>query len=240
METLSLVEQIRKRMEDKSTEELLEIWQKHDTDEWSSEAFDAIQQVLSARGEKLPQQGQLPINQNIDLEDVNFLTCEKCKMMAKGNHYTFYYGKTSGKKTENTGNGMRVIQLYSNIRSESVYLCDNCVRTASRINNTGSSIVFFFLTFITSLFLGGMIFEKINGDDQVPTILLIVLGIFSLAFLLGSIDSIHKRKTGHIDQNTGEQMAILSRMADLKTLGYDSFWNTEGYKSLSIDISTKF
>jgi len=38
-------------MEEKSTEELIKIWNDYDREEWSDEAFEAIHMVLVARGE---------------------------------------------------------------------------------------------------------------------------------------------------------------------------------------------
>ncbi|MCX7000578.1 MAG: hypothetical protein NT106_09845, partial [Candidatus Sumerlaeota bacterium] len=51
-----LVEQIRQKMEEKSTRELLEIWKENDREKWSNEAFEAIHEVLLVRGESLPAQ----------------------------------------------------------------------------------------------------------------------------------------------------------------------------------------
>ena len=47
---------IRSQMEAKSNEELLGIWQENDRREWRPEAFEAISQVLQARGIVLPSQ----------------------------------------------------------------------------------------------------------------------------------------------------------------------------------------
>jgi len=60
-----MVEQVRRKMEEKDTEELLAIWRKNDKEEWTEEAFEAICQILSARGESLPLQRE---EDNIDLE----------------------------------------------------------------------------------------------------------------------------------------------------------------------------
>jgi hypothetical protein len=51
-----LSNEITSNMRDKTTEELLAIWTKHDRQEWSDQAFDAISQVLTERGVALPQQ----------------------------------------------------------------------------------------------------------------------------------------------------------------------------------------
>jgi len=45
-----LIEAIKTRMNDKTDEELSEIWTKNDTGEWSEEAFEAIRLILTDRG----------------------------------------------------------------------------------------------------------------------------------------------------------------------------------------------
>lgn len=45
-----LIEQIRINMEQKSTEELLWIWQQNNRQEWSDEAFTVIRHILESRG----------------------------------------------------------------------------------------------------------------------------------------------------------------------------------------------
>jgi hypothetical protein len=51
------VEQIRRNLEAKSSEELRQIWEKNDRNEWSDDAFIAIQRILEARGENPGPQG---------------------------------------------------------------------------------------------------------------------------------------------------------------------------------------
>ncbi len=45
------IAQVRHTLDQKSTAELLQIWQANDRQEWSDEAFIAIRQILEARGE---------------------------------------------------------------------------------------------------------------------------------------------------------------------------------------------
>jgi len=52
-----LIEQIRRNLETKSTAELLQIWEKNDRNEWSDQAFIAVQRILEARGENPGPQG---------------------------------------------------------------------------------------------------------------------------------------------------------------------------------------
>lgn len=49
---------IRDSMEDRKTQDLLEIWRKHDRDEWAPETFEAIRQVLLSRGFQVPRRGE--------------------------------------------------------------------------------------------------------------------------------------------------------------------------------------
>jgi hypothetical protein len=53
-------EQILSSMQERSTEELLEIWHANDRESWSEEAFEAIRQVLEQRLGKVPEQGETP------------------------------------------------------------------------------------------------------------------------------------------------------------------------------------
>lgn len=47
---------IRRSMEEKTTEELLQIWQKNDRTEYTEAAFGIIRQILNDRGDKPPPQ----------------------------------------------------------------------------------------------------------------------------------------------------------------------------------------
>jgi len=51
-----LVQQIRKNIEPKETEELINIWEENDREAYSEEAFEAIKQVLLERVSELPSQ----------------------------------------------------------------------------------------------------------------------------------------------------------------------------------------
>jgi len=50
------VEGIKQVLNEKTTEELLDIWTKNDRSEWREEAFVAIQSILSFRNVHLPKQ----------------------------------------------------------------------------------------------------------------------------------------------------------------------------------------
>ncbi len=57
----SLYNSIYNRLKERDTDELLEIWQQNDRDEWSEDAFTAIHEILLERlGEEPPQQEPLP------------------------------------------------------------------------------------------------------------------------------------------------------------------------------------
>jgi uncharacterized membrane protein YhaH (DUF805 family) len=47
---------IKTRLQEKTNQELLDIWTKNDRREWSSDAFDAIKTILTERNIPLPQQ----------------------------------------------------------------------------------------------------------------------------------------------------------------------------------------
>jgi hypothetical protein len=56
-----LYAQIYNKLQEKETEELLEIWQQNNRDEWSDNAFTAIHEILLERlGSEPPQQEALP------------------------------------------------------------------------------------------------------------------------------------------------------------------------------------
>jgi hypothetical protein len=57
------VSEIHKKMEQKTTEELLEVWVQNDRGEWTDEAFEAVSRILGERGEPLP-----PQQESIDRE----------------------------------------------------------------------------------------------------------------------------------------------------------------------------
>jgi len=57
----SLYDQIYKKLQEKETEELLEIWQENNRDEWSDNAFAAIYEILLERlGSEIPSQQPPP------------------------------------------------------------------------------------------------------------------------------------------------------------------------------------
>jgi tetratricopeptide (TPR) repeat protein len=57
------IAQIRRELENYSTEQLTEIWRRHDLEEWTEEAFAAIRQILAARpAAQLPAQEELALS----------------------------------------------------------------------------------------------------------------------------------------------------------------------------------
>jgi len=50
------MEQIYQRMNERETEDLIEIWQKHNREEWTEDAFEAVKAILIERLGKLPEQ----------------------------------------------------------------------------------------------------------------------------------------------------------------------------------------
>jgi hypothetical protein len=51
------IKQIVSQLEGRETDDLLKIWQENDRQEWSNEAFDAIEEILGQRLGHLPSQG---------------------------------------------------------------------------------------------------------------------------------------------------------------------------------------
>jgi len=75
-----LVQKILERFQEKETEELSRILDKHDLSEWSEEAFDAIRQILSKRNEtkvKIPNlESQINLKELIRIITTsNFISC---------------------------------------------------------------------------------------------------------------------------------------------------------------------
>lgn len=62
-----LIEDIMKTMEKRSTEELINIYSENDVDKYSDEAFEAINRLLSQRGERIPfrDTGKKRVNRSI-------------------------------------------------------------------------------------------------------------------------------------------------------------------------------
>lgn len=59
----ALKKQIRFNMELKETEELLEIWHRHDISEWTPEAFEIVKEILLLRLGEIPNNQQSPTKQ---------------------------------------------------------------------------------------------------------------------------------------------------------------------------------
>jgi hypothetical protein len=49
-----LIKRIQDKMNSKSTEELLDILEKNNKEEWSNDAFEAIQRIITKRGKNIP------------------------------------------------------------------------------------------------------------------------------------------------------------------------------------------
>jgi len=61
-----MIQEIRRSMESKSTEELLQIWRENDRAQYSEEAFEAIRLLLEERGETVVPQRQTTHVQPVD------------------------------------------------------------------------------------------------------------------------------------------------------------------------------
>ena len=76
--------QIYSNMNLKETDELLEIWQTNDRDEWSDLAFDVVRQILLSRISELPEQDEPVLEEESedkadDDEEEEDLVCPRCK-----------------------------------------------------------------------------------------------------------------------------------------------------------------
>ena len=53
---MKIVEDIRRNLGNKSSDELIQIWKENDHERWSGDAFEAIKQILTERGLTIPAQ----------------------------------------------------------------------------------------------------------------------------------------------------------------------------------------
>lgn len=56
----NLIQDIKKRIESKPTEELQDIWSENDREKWSVEYFEAVRLILLERNETIPNQNTRP------------------------------------------------------------------------------------------------------------------------------------------------------------------------------------
>lgn len=77
------IEQVMKRLEEKSTEELRDIWKKNDREEWSEEAFAAMKKILASRGGELPAQDEFT-------EKIIEFQCPECKQSEIHKHNSWF------------------------------------------------------------------------------------------------------------------------------------------------------
>ncbi len=64
-----LKDQIRSKMQEKDTQELITIWKKNDQTEWHEEAFDVIREILLKRTGELPAQGPVADAESASAEE---------------------------------------------------------------------------------------------------------------------------------------------------------------------------
>src|SRR5258708_11112178 len=109
-----LIKTIRPRMEMKDTQELLRIWKKHDTSEWSEEAFQAVAEVLKERGivEAHLSQYECSICGNSDFEGVTFQIV--CAEVVRRRH-----------RKQQTGSDNKIYRL---LETRPFFACEQCVR----------------------------------------------------------------------------------------------------------------
>lgn len=75
-----LIATIRKNYENKSTSELLSIWENNNQEEYSLEAFEAVKQILELRNQSLPSQKEENIEKEYikDLPETSGCPCMLC------------------------------------------------------------------------------------------------------------------------------------------------------------------
>jgi hypothetical protein len=91
--TASIKDQIKSKMKDKGTEELLNIWRVNDRSTYAAEAFDAVADILQDRGVEVPSQphtarpGQHPeqgvVATNVVVTDVQMPFTSMVEFMVK-------------------------------------------------------------------------------------------------------------------------------------------------------------
>jgi hypothetical protein len=87
----NLREQIFESLNLKNTDELLDIWQTNDREEWSDTAFDLIREILSERGVEIPVQDEfVPGEEKDEAEDDLNLTEWERKIVDDENPPTYY------------------------------------------------------------------------------------------------------------------------------------------------------
>ena len=61
--------QILLNMQEKTTDELLEIWKRNDQEEWTKDAFEVIEDILQERLGQVPAQNPPPSDEEMDMVD---------------------------------------------------------------------------------------------------------------------------------------------------------------------------
>ncbi|MBN2469227.1 MAG: hypothetical protein JXN59_00780 [Anaerolineae bacterium] len=112
--------EIRRRMEQKSTEELRTLWVRHDTTEWSEEAFAAIHDILKEREGTLPEQGELSLEWHLVEKK-----CHNCgRESADGYGIEAVTNRTRTKKTD-----QKTMEVtYYDFRPVAAWICADCIR----------------------------------------------------------------------------------------------------------------
>lgn len=83
--------QIYNNMDLKSTDELLDIWQTNDREEWSENAFEIIREILAKRGVDIPEQDEfIPDDKNEMPRNVDGFTETELKIIDDENPPAFY------------------------------------------------------------------------------------------------------------------------------------------------------
>jgi hypothetical protein len=94
MKNNDLRNQIYNSMNLKETDELIEIWQRHNSNEWSDFAFEVVEEILRDRLGELPPQGKLNVKNNKSKVAKNLLSKKNYKkeLSRQAKSYAIVYG----------------------------------------------------------------------------------------------------------------------------------------------------
>jgi hypothetical protein len=230
MSNHSLIDQIRRKMEEKDTEELVAIWQKDDKEEWTEDAFEAIRQVLTARGEVLPERQQEKTEEAPKNDQARLGTCENCGKEAEGTYYPIFIGI---RKDDNAYN-------HRVVGKEKVFICDDCVLRKTHIGSGILGTVLFtpliliFGTMGAAAFFQGFIQDK-NISGLIAALLL--FGVTALPAL--GLKSVWNKKNNQITVSTGSWIGKKAKQKALRKKGY-IVWDAHQYDGLVGGIGLKY
>ena len=153
------------------------------------------------------------------------MKCEKCNTI-DGSAYRFYFGKKLGEKHERVVGAQITTTNYEIGGSKDVTLCNKCIikHWFTRL----ATVLAFILFGVMLTLVGGPSF-KLKGVVHLTTLqgIGLVIVCFGILFLMGILAASGKK-------DNGESLAISLNKNDLKSKGFDTFWDSEQFKKLEI------